>query len=646
MASVPQATMPISQDAPHRGAAPANVAADSIRSALPRGLDPAVRAVLSPLPTDARPQAALRLTAELTRSHYENFSVISVLLPRHLRPHFCNVYAFCRGADDLADELGSTDLARQQLARLRRETLRMFDEPPDVHSPALMHALSATVRQFAIPARPFLDLIDAFEQDQRVTRYESFEQVLDYCRRSADPVGRLVLYMCGYRDSRRQELSDKICSALQLANFWQDVRRDRIDRDRVYIPAQDLAAFGVDIADIDAGRFTAPFARLMQFQVDRTESLFDEGDALLPMLNAQIRPQIELFSRGGRAILAAIRRRNHDTLTSRPTLAKSDKVRLVATAFGSSLKRRFTDRPNPDDSPMAVSRDYCQELTRRNARNFYFGLRLMPHAKRPAMYALYAWMRRADDLADDQRAGRSRARQLADLDTFAARTHAAIAAGAGSAKIADPASGAPVDDDPLWPAFVDMVHRYCVPVRLFDDAIAGQRHDLQNAPIASFDDLYQYCYRVAGVVGLASIHVFGFDGSAAARQQAIDRGVAFQLTNILRDVREDMSLGRCYLPADELAAEHVTPADLPTSPKLEAILRHQIDRAFSYYEKSAGLEDRISRDSRPTLAAMTEIYRRLLERISRSPAIVMQRRVSLPIWQKVAIAWRASRKTP
>jgi phytoene synthase len=375
----------------------------------------------------------------------------------------------------------------------------------------------------------------------------------------------------------------------------------------------------------------------MQFQVDRTESLFDEGDALLPMLNAQVRPQIELFSRGGRAILAAIRRRNYDTLTSRPALAKSDKLRLVGSAFASRLKRRFIGPANTAASPIAVSRDYCQELTRRKARNFYFGLRLMPHEKRPAMYALYAWMRRADDLADDQRPGQSAARQLADLDIFAARTHAAIAAGTGTV--------ATLDDDPLWPAFVDMVHRYGVPIRLFDDAIAGQRHDLLKNPINSFDDLHQYCYRVAGVVGLASIHVFGFDDSPVARQQAIDRGVAFQLTNILRDVREDLSLGRCYLPADELAAENVAPADLPTSPKLEPILRRQIDRAFSYYEKSTGLEDRISPDSRPTLIAMTQIYRQLLEQIARSPAVVMQRRVSLPIWQKVAIAWRASRKS-
>jgi len=640
MASVPQATIAVGDGG----------GADAAPLRLPRSLDPAVRAVLSPLAghgstrsgSARSPQSPFRLTAELTRSHYENFSVISVLLPRHLRPHFCNIYAFCRSADDLADELGSTELSRRQLAQLRRQTLRMFDGPVDAAAPALFHALNVTVRQFAIPAEPFLDLIDAFEQDQRITRYQSFEQLLDYCRRSADPVGRLVLYMCGYGDSRRQRLSDKICSALQLANFWQDVRRDRTERDRIYIPAVDMAAFGVDAADIAAGRFTPQFARLMQFQVDRAEAMFDEGDSLLPMLNARIRPQIELFSRGGRAILAAIRRQNYDTLTSRPVLRRADKMRLVATAFGSSLARRFTDRPAIDDSPMARSRDYCQELTRRSTRNFYFGLRLMPHAKRPAMYALYAWMRRADDLADDQRAGQSTARQLADLEAFAARTHAAIAAGAGDPT---PRPGS-FDDDPLWPAFVDMVHRYRVPVDLFDEAIAGQRHDLAHAPIASFDDLYQYCFRVAGVVGLASIHVFGFDASPIARQQAIDRGVAFQLTNILRDVREDLSLGRCYLPADELAAENLTPADLASSPRLIPFLRRQIDRARSYYEKSAGLEDRISPDSRPTLAAMTEIYRRLLERISRSPAVVMERRVSLPIWQKVAIGWRASRKAP
>jgi squalene synthase HpnC len=166
-------------------------------------------------------------------------------------------------------------------------------------------------------------------QDQTVRRYETFEQVVDYCTKSADPVGRIVLYMCGYRDEERQGLSDKTCTALQLINFWQDVRRDLLERDRIYVPGEDMRRFGVDAEALREGRVTEGFREMMRFEVERTERLFEEGAGLLPLLAKDVRKQIALFGRGGRAIAAAIRRQNFDTLTRRPRLSKWQKAKLI-----------------------------------------------------------------------------------------------------------------------------------------------------------------------------------------------------------------------------------------------------------------------------------------------------------------------------
>jgi squalene synthase HpnC len=308
--------------------------AQALRSS-PDSLPPTARVMLAPQEDPARAEAAAR---ELARSHYENFSVVSLLLPKHLRQDFCNVYAFCRVADDLGDEVGDRDQSLRLLGELRSLAEACYAGRARV---ALFVALAGTIRRYEIPIRPFLDLIDAFEQDQRVLRYETFEQVVDYCCRSADPVGRLVLYMCGYRDPVRQRLSDRICTALQLTNFLQDVRRDIVERNRIYLPRESMQRFGVTEAQIVDGTFDEHFRELMKFEVDRAEALFDEGEPLLAMLDRSVTPQISLFAQGGRAILAAIRRQGYDTLTSRPALSKWKKGRLVLKTFVATLGSRW-----------------------------------------------------------------------------------------------------------------------------------------------------------------------------------------------------------------------------------------------------------------------------------------------------------------
>jgi len=282
---------------------------------------------------------------------------------------------------------------------------------------------------------------------------------------------------------------------------------------------------------------------------------------------------------------------------------------------------------------LAQSHAFCAQLTKSEARNFYYGLKLLPEPKRSAMFVLYAYMRQVDDIADGED-GRSVRQRTDALDAWSESTHAALA------------GQQPTDRRPIWPAFTDMVQRYSVPAHVFHEVIAGQRQDLESPRYQTFEDLRQYCYRVAGVVGIASIHIWGFDGGAQTESLAVDRGVAFQLTNILRDLREDAARGRFYLPLDELAAAGCTPADLSASripPGFGKFLADQINRAQAYYRKSAPLDALISPDSRPTLAAMTQIYHGLLEKMAADPLRVLHQRVSLSALTKVRIAWRAAR---
>ena len=264
----------------------------------------------------------------LARSHYENFSVATWFLPRRLKPHFHSIYAYCRISDDLGDEVGNPEHALQLLDIWEGELDACYAGRP--RHPVFV-ALEETVRACDIPRQPFADLLTAFRQDQRVSRYETFDEVLGYCRYSANPVGRLVLYACGYRDSERQQLSDYTCTALQLANFWQDVAVD-YGKGRIYLPLEDLRRFGVSEKEIAERRATPQFLELMCFEVERAREWFHRGLPLAKKVDAELAIDIELFSRGGLAILDAIERQGYDVLRQRPVISKPRKLALVARA--------------------------------------------------------------------------------------------------------------------------------------------------------------------------------------------------------------------------------------------------------------------------------------------------------------------------
>jgi squalene synthase HpnC len=264
----------------------------------------------------------------LARSHYENFSVASRFLPERLRQHFFNVYAYCRISDDLGDEVGDSAASLQLLDEWETELNACYDGRP--RHPVFV-ALAETVLKFEIPKHEFADLLTAFRQDQSITRYETFNELLGYCRYSADPVGHLVLYLCGYRDSDRQQLSDFTCTALQLANFWQDVSAD-FAKGRIYLPLEDLRRFGVSEEVIRDGKNTSAFCAMIKFEVERAREWFAQGMPLIAKVDRALATDIELFSRGGQEILNAIERQNYAVLGRRPAISKTRKLALVARA--------------------------------------------------------------------------------------------------------------------------------------------------------------------------------------------------------------------------------------------------------------------------------------------------------------------------
>ena len=266
--------------------------------------------------------------ARVARSHYENFAVVSFLLPRRLIRHFHAVYAYCRWSDDLADETSGGEKTLDLIDAWRQELLTCYGGTP--RHPVTI-ALKETIECFSIPPGPFLSLLVAFTQDQQVKRHSTFEQLREYCVHSANPVGHLVLYLFECFDSKRAALADEVCTGLQLANFWQDVARD-FAIGRVYLPEEDRRKFGYSEADLNGQRCTPQFRKLLQFEVERTRGFFDRGEGLLPLLPREVRVDVDLFTRGGRAILAAIERADYDIWSERPVVTKREKMRLLLGA--------------------------------------------------------------------------------------------------------------------------------------------------------------------------------------------------------------------------------------------------------------------------------------------------------------------------
>jgi len=269
----------------------------------------------------------------MARHHYENFHVVTFLLPKRLHQDFYNVYAFCRWADDLGDEIGDPNESLRLLSWWRDELYAMYEG--NVRHPVFV-ALEGTARKHDLPAQLFDDLISAFEQDQRVTRYRNWQELFRYCRCSANPVGRLVLRLCGYADENRDRLSDATCTALQLANFWQDVTVD-MEKNRVYLPLDLLERHGYSVEELQGRWFTPAFQAAMKEAVDVARALFLEGLPLLETVNRRLAFDLGLFSRGGLRILDKIEHQKYNVLERRPSISKFERVQLLLGSLWGAL---------------------------------------------------------------------------------------------------------------------------------------------------------------------------------------------------------------------------------------------------------------------------------------------------------------------
>ncbi len=605
-----------------------------------------------------------RYTRRLATHHYENFNVASWLLPRRLHQHFYNLYAYCRWADDLGDEIADPARALELLEGWDQELRDCYAGKP---SHPVFVALRQTIRACDIPIEPFSDLLVAFRQDQAVHRYPTWNGVLGYCRYSANPVGRLVLYLCGYRDAERQKLSDATCTALQLANFWQDVGRD-LDKDRIYIPLEALAAHGLTEEDIVARRFDARYVSLMKELIARTRELFEQGMPLAERVDSALRVDIEMFSRGGLAVLDSIEAIGYDTLQRRPSIPKSKQLQLLSRAIVQRIFAR-DQAPLPSVSPepgrmaiveggcvqpdigkiedaansgVAGSYSQCHQIARAARSNFYYAFYLLPKPKRDSLAALYAFMRLVDDVAD---LGEDLQAAQQGLAKWRAAFDEAVT---GRSQFFDGTAAKPLEK-PLYgerevlPALVDTMRRYNMPARYLHDLISGAEMDLTVKSYPTFDRLREYCYRVAGTVGLTCTHVFGYCDPRAL-DLAEKLGLAFQLTNIIRDVHEDAALSRVYIPDEDLARYGVSPEDLSRNEAtlgVREVLRFEAGRAWRIYEECSDLLDLVDADSRGALWLLVHTYSALLARMESVDFAVFGERARLSKAEKLIFIARA-----
>jgi squalene synthase HpnC len=582
-------------------------------------------------PAGCSPDAAQQYTRWLATHHYENFNVVSWLLPKELHQHFYNVYAYCRWADDLGDEIPEGFRALELLDWWERELHACYEGHP---SHPVFVALRETIIAKDIPKQPFADLLRAFRQDQIVKRYPTWDAMVGYCVYSANPVGRLVLYLCGYRDEQRQRLSDATCTALQLANFWQDVSRD-LEKGRIYIPLDVAAAYGLSEADIVERKFDDRYTRLMRDLITRTRALFAEGMPLAKMVDGRLSVDLEMFSRGGLAVLDAIEASGYDTLHHRPSIGRSKQVRLLGRALvthlvakgGNSDGQTPAIPASPADS-VAASYEECHRVSKAARSNFYYAFFLLPKSRRDGIVALYAFMRLIDDVADE---GDDLAAKQRGLANWRAALDAVVTNSDRAASSLPPGAAG------VLPALVDTMRRYNMPARYLHDLISGAEMDLTVRTYPTFDRLREYCYRVAGTVGLTCTHVFGFTDPRAL-DLAEKLGLAFQLTNIIRDVGDDYALGRVYLPEEDLERYGVCAEDFGRSEAtlgVRELLRFEADRAWQCYEEGAELLGLIDTESRGTLWLLARTYSALLARIESLDFAVFGQRVRLSRAEKM-----------
>ncbi len=540
----------------------------------------------------------------LAAQHYENFPVGSLLIRKDLRPHVHAIYAFARTADDFADEPG---LQKEERLKKLAEWDQMLDEAVAgrAEHPVFI-AVADTLQKFQLPPELFHRLVQAFRQDVSINRYSTMKELLTiYCRNSADPVGRLVLLLHGYRDEELMTLSDAICSALQLANFWQDTAID-LDKDRIYLPQEDLSRFSILEKDLFRREATPEFKRLLRHEIDFTRTLFDKGAALLPRLRGRLGLEIKATWLGGIGILDKIERVDYDVFRQRPHWSKWEMVGLF-------LKTILLHSPiTLPLSPLFTS-------------NFYLAMRLLPKEKRQPMFTFYQFCQRADDAVD---LAPSRAEGERELSLWKNELRLCY-------------DGTPAE--PLTKKLKEVIRKYKIPFEEINAILRGIEMDLHQPRFQTFQELEEYCYCVASAVGLVSARIFGISMSRGSDFATL-LGKALQLTNILRDLKEDARKGRVYLPQNELEQFDYPEEKLLRSVQDTAFMKladFQCSRVRLFFNKADAAFSSLTFDDQKRFfpaRIMEEIYKSILEQIEKNPYNIFNKRISVPKWKKAVVA--------
>ena len=465
------------------------------------------------------------------------------------------------------------------------------------------------LREHALPKEPFLRLIEANRRDQAVTRYGAWEELAAYCELSANPVGELVLHLLGAASTERLARSAAVCTGLQLAEHWQDVGED-FARGRVYLPQDEMRRFGVGEEDLSADRPTEGLRALLAFEVTRARRLLDEGPALVASLSGWGRLAVAGYVGGGRAALAAIERSGYDVLRRAPRAGRVARIRATAAVLREARRA---------SAPIDAAYAHCRRVTRATASSFYYGIRLLPRDRRNALFAVYALARRIDDIADGDDADEEKLRRLDEV-----RTGLATIGSRG--------------DDPVLVALADAAGRFPLPLDAFAELVEGAEMDVRGTAYETFDDLLVYCRRVAGSIGRLSLGVFDVSDRARAARHADALAVAFQLTNILRDLRDDVAEGRVYVPREDRDSYGCVLEPERLSGPVADLVAFEARRAHAWFEQGLLLLPLLDGASATCVAAMAGVYGTLLVRIERRPELVLEGRVHMPRWQK---AWAA-----
>lgn len=588
---------------------------------------------------DSRLRDDFRYCQNIANRHYENFSVVSTFIPKDLRPHFSVVYAFCRGVDDLGDEYVGNRL--QALKEWRRELDAAFTGTPN-HP--VFRALSDTVHRFDLDKNEFEKLIQANEMDQDGRSFQTIEDTLNYCRHSADPVGRLVLGLFGIVDNTSYELSDATCTGLQLVNFLQDTALD-LKRGRAYWPEEDLARFGLsqqaltEYAVHGSPRLEPEMISAWgAFEANRIQAYFAKGSELENRVPRRLAMQLKAYRLGGEAVSEAMRHQNYNPFRGRPKVTRAQKSAIMLRVAAGSLSPQAdknaskdaissgtkksgnetdqrggstTSRPLDEkaefDTKKRIAESYeaCSKRVKGAGSSFYYGMRMLPSQKRAAIFAIYAWSRICDDAVDDYM-GSEALHQLAKAEDLYTQAKE---------------EGWESSPDLVSVALGDAIRRYNLSDEAFKALVHGMKADLEPHTYETFEELEAYCLDVAGAVGILCVEIFGFTDSRA-RELAAKLGIAMQLTNIVRDIKEDSERGRCYIPKEDLDRFKVSVDQVLScsaySPEIAKLLEFEVERAERYYQDAFELLKMVEPDAVRCLKLLYGVYYRILQKIRQS----------------------------